>query len=154
LTGRNSTWVKAEIADVTRKLLGQIAIGQPFVVALAPPRAEMNLVDRHRRSRCVDARGGRARARQPGLVEYDGRGAWAHFRGKRHRIGLQRQVLTLRADDIEFIMIARRGVGHEQLPITNAADPHRVSPRVPEIEIADDTDPPRIGGEHHETPRR
>ena len=41
---------KAEIARVARKLVGQIAIGQPLVVALAPPRAEMHLVDRHRRS--------------------------------------------------------------------------------------------------------
>src|SRR5580704_15092726 len=87
---------------------------------------------------------------QSGLVEHDRRGAWAYFRGKRHRIGLQRQVLTLRADDIEFIMIARRSVRHEQFPIANAADAHRMPPRIPEIEIADHTDPPCIGGEHHE----
>ena len=59
-------------------------------------------------------------------------------------------MLALRADDIEFIMIARGGMGHEQLPIADAAHPHRMPPRIPEIEIADDADPPRIGGEHHE----
>src|SRR5712664_2535304 len=39
---------EAEIAGITRKLLGQIAIAQPLIVALAPPRAEMDFVDRHR----------------------------------------------------------------------------------------------------------
>src|SRR5258707_7953247 len=36
---------KAEIADITGKLLRQVAIGQPLVIARAPPRAEMDLVD-------------------------------------------------------------------------------------------------------------
>ena len=67
--------------------------------------------------------------RQPGLVEHDGGGARAHFRGKGKRIGLQRQMLALRADDIEFIMIARGGMGHEQLPIADAAHAHRVPSR-------------------------
>src|SRR5271154_7549475 len=41
---------EAEIAHIGRQLLGQLAIAQPFIVALAPPRAEMDLVDRHRRA--------------------------------------------------------------------------------------------------------
>ena len=59
-------------------------------------------------------------------------------------------MLALRADDIELVVIAGRGVGHEQLPIADAAHPHRMPPRIPEIEIADHADPPRIGREHHE----
>ena len=107
---------EAEIADIARKLLGQLAIGQPLVVALAPPRAEMDLVDRHRRAQRVDARRRGPRMRQLGLVEHDRCGARAHFRGKRHRIGFQRQMLALRADDIEFVVIARRGVRARTTP--------------------------------------
>src|SRR5260370_10384530 len=64
---------EAEIADIARKLLRQVAIGQPFIVALAPPRAEVDLVDRHRRAERVDIGGWppgpaarRARPRTPG----------------------------------------------------------------------------------------
>ena len=42
---------EAEIAGIARKLFGEIAVGQPLIVALAPPRAEMDFVDRHRRAR-------------------------------------------------------------------------------------------------------
>src|SRR6185369_15818674 len=36
---------EAEILHIGWKLLGQFAIGQPFIVVLAPPGAEMDLVD-------------------------------------------------------------------------------------------------------------
>ena len=55
------------------------------------------------------------------------------------------------ADDIEFIAVARGGVGYEQLPIAKAAHAHRMPPCVPEIEIADDADPLRVGCEHDES---
>src|ERR1700738_2774817 len=42
-------------------------------------------------------------------------------------------------------------MGHEQLPIADATHSHRMPPCVPEIEIADHADPPRIGSEHHES---
>ena len=141
---------KAEIAGITRKLRRQLAIAEPFVIFLAPPRTEMDLVDRHRRAERVDIGGRGTRMRQLGLVEYDRRGARAHFRGERHRIGLQRQMLALRADDIELIVVARPGAGHKQLPIADAAHAHRMSPRIPEIEIADHADPTRVGSQHHE----
>ena len=48
---------EAEIPHIGRKLLGQLTIGQPFIVALAPPRAEMDLVDRDRRAQRVQAVG-------------------------------------------------------------------------------------------------
>ena len=141
---------KAEIARVGRKLLGEVAIGQPFVVALAPPRAEMNLVDRNRRAQPVDARRRRLRMRDRRLVEHDRRCLGPHFRGKGHRIGLQRQMLAVGADDIEFIVVARPGVRDEQFPVADAAHAHRMAPRIPEIEIADHADPPRVGREHDE----
>ena len=46
---------ETKIARIGRKLLGQLAIGQPLIVALAPPGAEVNLVDRHRRAQRIDA---------------------------------------------------------------------------------------------------
>ena len=59
-------------------------------------------------------------------------------------------MLALRADDVELVVIARGGMGHEQLPIAGAAHAHRMPPRIPEVEIADHADPPRIGRQHHE----
>ena len=110
----------------------------------------MHFVDRHRGAQRVDVGRGRGWPRQLGLVEHDGRGARAHFRGEGQRIRLQRQMLALRADDIEFVPVARRGVGNEQLPIALAAYAHRMPPCIPEIEIADDADPLRVGRQHDE----
>ena len=59
-------------------------------------------------------------------------------------------MLPLRADDVELVVVARGGAGHEQLPVADAAHAHRMAARIPEIEIADHADPPRIGREHHE----
>ncbi len=141
---------KAEVARVARELVGELAIGQPFIIALSPPRAQVDLVDRHRRGEGVDIAGRRARMRYLCLVEDDGCRARAHFGGKGQRIGFQGQMLALRADDVEFIVIADGGVGHEQFPIADAAHAHRMPPWIPEVEIADHADPPRVRSEHHE----
>src|SRR5205085_10924404 len=50
-----------------------------------------------------------------------------------------------------FIAVARPGVRDEQFPVADAAHAHRVAPRVPEIEIADHADPPRVRREHDES---
>ncbi len=52
--GKKLDMGEAEIAGIARKLLGEFAIGQPLVVALAPPRPEVNLIDRHRCVKRVD----------------------------------------------------------------------------------------------------
>ena len=59
-------------------------------------------------------------------------------------------MLSLRADNIEFVMVAGRGMRHEQFPITLAAHAHRMPPRIPEVEVADHADPPRVRREHDE----
>ena len=59
-------------------------------------------------------------------------------------------MLSLRADNIEFVMVAGGGMGHEQFPIAVAAHAHRVTPRIPEIEVADHADPPRVRREYDE----
>src|SRR5207244_11751375 len=74
----------AEIAGVGRKLLGKLTIVQPLIVALAPPRAEMNLIDRHWRAQRVDVRGRWPRMRNSGLVEHDRSRLGTDFLGKGH----------------------------------------------------------------------
>ena len=142
---------EAHVADIGRQLLGQLAIGQPFVAALAPPRAEMDLVDRHRRAQRVDARRRRARARQSCLVEDDGGRLRPHLGGKCHRIGFQRQHAGPAADDLEFVVVAGawragRTIPNSRLPRTRIAWRRAV----PEIEVADHADAPGVGREHHE----
>ena len=141
---------EAEIPHIGRKLLGQFAIGQPFIVTLAPPRAEMDLVDRDRRAQGVQARRRGARAGQFGLVENDRGGLGTDLGGKRERIGFHRQMLAVRFDDIELVMIADAGLRNEQLPIADAAHAHRMTSSVPEIEIADDADALGVRRQHHE----
>ena len=78
----------------------------------------------------------------------------AHLGGKGHRIGFQRQMLAVRADDVEFVVIAGAGVRDEQLPIADAAHPHRMPPRIPEIEIADHADAAARSAPAPRRPRR
>ncbi len=59
-------------------------------------------------------------------------------------------MLAAGADNIEFVMIAGLGVRNEQLPIADPAHAHRMAPCIPEIEITNHADPPRIGREHDE----
>ena len=110
----------------------------------------MHFVDRYRALSALTLAGaGRGRGSLSSSNTI-GCGVRAHFRREGQRIRLQRQMLALRADDIEFIAVAGRGMGNEQLPIAEAAHAHRMSPCIPEIEIADDADPLRIGREHDE----
>ena len=49
---------EAEIRDIGDQLVGELVIGEEAAVGAAPPRAEMDLVDRHRRTALVAARPG------------------------------------------------------------------------------------------------
>jgi hypothetical protein len=81
---------EAEILHIGRKLFGQFAIGQPFIVVLAPPGAEMDLVDRDWRAQGVQARRRGARTRQLGFVENDRRCLGPDLGSEGERIGLHR----------------------------------------------------------------
>src|SRR4051794_26676788 len=59
-------------------------------------------------------------------------------------------MLPLRSDDVELVMVAGGGMRHEQFPIAAAAHAHGMTPRVPEIEVADHADAPRVRREHDE----
>src|SRR6202043_2307637 len=141
---------EAEVARIGWELLGELAIGQPFIAALASPGAEMHFVYRDRSAQRVDVRRGRPRTRDPGFVEYDGSGLGPHFGGKRQRLGFERQRLALRACDVELVVIADPGARGEKLPIAWGGHPPRMAARLPEIEIADPAAPPCIRCEHHE----
>ena len=59
----------------------------------------------------------------------------------RERIGLLRHAHAARAENVELVARAFADARHEQLPDAGrVAQPHRMAPRVPGVEIADDGD--------------
>ena len=136
---------EAHLGDVGHQLVAELAPGEEAValLRLAPPRPEMHLVDRHRRIERIGSpprlgiAGGRGRRRRD-----DRRGRRPELGGGAVGIGLERQQPALRRTELELVAIARGHPGQEQLPhAAFAAQPHRVAPPVPQIEVADDTDP-------------
>ena len=87
--------------------------------------------------------------RKLALVDDDGGCLRAQLRGKGQRIGFQRQMLAAATDDVELVVVAGARMRDEQLPIADAAHPHRMPPCIPEIEIADHADAPRVRCQHH-----
>src|SRR5262249_2184345 len=70
--------------------------------------------------------------------------------GERHRVRFQRQQMPVRSDNLEFVSLPGCCARYENLPEAVASSPHGVTAPVPEIEIADHADAPRVGREHHE----
>ena len=77
---------KAHVLRIGRKLFGELAIAQPFIAVLAPPRAEMHLVDRDRRAQRVDARWRRLWMRDSAFVDDDRGRRGPDLRREGHRI--------------------------------------------------------------------
>ena len=137
---------EAHVARVGRELVGQLEVVQRAVVLerVQPPRAEVDLVDRHRArpaarlaSRCA------SHSLVAPLVRRavdDRRGLRRHLGGERERVGLQPDLAVLR-EDLELVVGALADVGQEQLPDAGRAErAHRVQPPVPGVEVADDRD--------------
>ena len=143
---------EAHVGDVIRQLLGELAIGQPAaaVFGLPPPRAEMHLVDRHRRRQRVGLVLQPRNRRQLCRIDHDRRGRRPLLGAERHRIGLQRQQCAVRADDLVLVFVAGMRARHEDFPVAVAAHPHGVAAAVPMVEVADHADAPRVRREHHE----
>ena len=139
--------------DIGRQLLGQLAIGEPAIAVLGPPppRAEMHLVDRDRRVAtlmpCRQRR--RTAAAAPASTTIDavaGRSSAANATGS----DFSGSKLAVAADDLVLVLVAGARAGNEDFPEAVAAHAHGVAPAVPEIEIADHADAPRVRREHRE----
>src|SRR5271156_1288668 len=141
---------EAEFGYVISERRSQLAVGEPAVALLgdAPPRAEMNLVDRNRRvqrvarrarghpllvleavARAINDRGGRRRQLQRG----------------RPRISLEVRRALVRTN---FILVARAGLEprDEQFPDSRPAHrTHHVDAAVPSVEVADHAEAACVG---------
>src|SRR3990172_11180817 len=141
-----------QLRDVGHELRRQLAVGEiaEFLFRPAPPRSQMHLVNGDRRLGAVDATARlhpafvtRRRARRRAG---DRGGPRRRLRMEGERIRLERQQIPLAAQDLVLVALAGAEAGDEYLPPTAlAAQPHRVAPPVPAVEIADDADPAGAG---------
>src|SRR5262249_19887199 len=136
-----------------RQLLGQFTIRKPAgsLLGLAPPRPEVNLVDRDWSRSGVGSLGSSRGPWNRVEVDHDRGGLRPDLGGEGDRIRFQRHPLPVRPDDLVFVAIAGFGVGHEDFPKAVAAHPHGVAAAIPAVEVADHADAPRTGREHRET---
>ena len=131
-----------EVGDVGGQFDRELPVGQA-----GPPRAEVDLVDRHRAGqRLPDRAVGQPVVVLPfvgGLV-HDRGGGGRQFGVGRHRVGLVPPHAVGPADGV-LVRAARADAGDEQLPDPGPAErAHRVRPPVPEVEVADEPDPARV----------
>ena len=147
---------EAHVERIRGELVGQLEVGQRAVALerVQPPRAEVDLVDRHR----ALERGRLAALGQPlrvgpfvhRLVD-DRRGLGRHLGLERERVGLQPD-LAVGREDLVLVVRAAADAGEEQLPDAGRAHrAHRVDAAVPEVEVADHRD--RTGGRRPDAER-
>ena len=140
---------ETHVGDVIAQLGREFAIVERaiIVVGLAPPRAEMHLVNGDRSFEDVAMR---ARLHPFAVAKFvarpayhrGGRGRQLHQRGE--GIRFEQQVAVAGAN-LEFVLGAFAHLGNEDFPHPGAAErAHHVEPPVPAVEIADDADTPRI----------
>ncbi len=142
---------KAHVCGIGHQLLGQLVPVQPTIpfFDLAPPGAQVDLVDAHRRIQRVGALALRRRAlrrRQGGDDAGSGR---TQLGLAGIGIDLLRQQLAIARQQLELVARPRSHAGQEDLPhATFAAQAHRVTAPVPEVEVADDAGAHRVGCPH------
>src|SRR4029077_7936864 len=140
---------EAEIRDVVGELVCELPIRERPVVLerVAPPGADMHLVDRYRLLQWVPP----PPAVEPFLVTPamlslpdDRRVRRRHLGVERDRIGLQPQPDVPRPD-LELVLRPLVLGWYEELPDPRGAErAHRVQAPVPRVEVADDRDRPRV----------
>ena len=142
---------EAHRGDIGRQLFGEFPISQPAVghVRISSPRAEMDLIDRHRSIIAVDPRGGRRDRRERRRVDDHRGGEWAHLRRKGVRVRLDPQS-PIGAKKLELVFLAGRHVSNKDFPKPVAAHPHGMPAAIPEVPVADNADAAGIGCEHAE----
>ena len=138
----------AHLLRIWHQLIGQLGPGEEAIAVLhlAPPGAQVHLVDRDWRVERVGAAAlgrRRQRCRQP---RDDAGGLWAHLGLQRVGVGLERQQAAVACAQFVLVMRAAADARQEQLPhAALAAQPHRVAPAVPVVEVADDGDARGVG---------
>ncbi len=75
------------------------------------------------------------------LIDHDRSGLRPQLGGECQRIGLERQQVAVRPDDLVFVFGAGLGFGDEDLPKPVAAHAHGMPTSIPKIEVADHADP-------------
>jgi hypothetical protein len=122
------------------------AVVQELAFRPAPPRTQMDFVDRHRPMQPVGSFAVRPaiphRARRSYRFWHDGGGAGPHFKLLAVGVRLQQDRAAVAVADFKLVQIAGAEVRNEQFPdAAAAAHPHLVNPSVPAVEAADDADP-------------
>ncbi len=139
---------EAHVADVLREQRRDLGVGQHRVALAAPPRSEMDLVDRDRLAARVGAALRGPRPVGPVVRDRAGddrAGAGRGLLAERHRVGLERQDLAVGAHDLELVELALGHGRHEQLPQPRAeAAAHRVAAAVPGVEMPHHRHAPRV----------
>ena len=136
---------EAEIDRILRQRFGEFIPGRKRTVGAFAPRRGMDFVNRNW---CIAG----IRACTIGGNNYflrrcgnDACRAGAKLGCAGVWIRLERQQLSIRSKDFEFVTIAHRRVRDEYFPDAGAtARTHRMPPPIPSIEVADHTDAPRI----------
>src|ERR1700677_2751718 len=117
---------------------------------MAPPRTEMNFVDRYRSAQSVCARWRRLGTDDGVETENDRGGGGTQFGCECERIRLQREQSAGRVNDLIFVFRPGFHAGHENLPETIATHAHGVASAVPKVKITNHTHPSGIGCEYRE----
>ncbi len=121
------------VAGVSWQFLRQLAVAQPTAATLRlpPPRAEMDFIDRYRRAQCIDAGRCRLRLLDRVAIDYDRSRLRPQLGSESEWIGLQRQQMAVRPDNLIFVFVAGAGFGHENFPKAIAAHAHGVAASIP-----------------------
>src|SRR6187200_3058735 len=133
---------ETHVLDIGHERRGERIIIEKAVVGAAPPGTEMHLVDRDRRRDVVGARCTRppglvvpGRVRQP--MNARSRRGWLLLL-EAERIGLERQKLAMRPEELVFVELAAADARQEDFPQAGfLALAHRMASTVPAVEIAD-----------------
>jgi hypothetical protein len=150
---------EARVDHIGNQPLAHLVPGQEGAVVAPLPRTGMDFVDRHRLAACIGvAPEAAVRLVAPFMGERRGgdRGRGRpQFRTKGKRVGLQRQLLALWPEDLEFVGASRADIGHEDLPDADVlALAHGMPAAVPFVEVAHHRDAARIGRPYREMDAR
>ena len=132
---------EAEVERVVGELRRDVAIAEPALIRSATPRAEVDLVDRHRRRQPVPLR---ARGEPLGVapvvgeIPHDRAGLGRCLRPERERVGLVDAVAVVARTDVEFVGLAFVRPFDTPRPDPGGCDGlERSGSRIPAVEVAD-----------------